>query len=188
MYRALTLHALRRGVDPDDEEEVAKLLAQTEIAFRRIGHKQHVLLNGEDVTSAIRSPEVSANVSQFARLPKVRSKMLELQRQLAGRGNTVMDGRDIGTRVLPDAEVKVFLTASVEERAKRRYLELKRNGFEADLSRLKEEIIRRDKMDSEREIAPLRRAADAVLLDTTGMSVEEVSRRIIDLYEKATGR
>ena len=138
-----------------------------------------VLVDGTDVSQAIRTPEVSHIVSQVAKLGPVREKMVELQRQMAARGGVLMDGRDIATHVLPNADVKIFLTASVEERARRRWQEMQAKGYTMTLEELQHDIAARDKADSEREISPLRQAEDAVLLDTTGLSIDEVVDRIL---------
>ena len=137
--------------------------------------------DGEEITKELRTPEVTAIVSQVARLAPVREKMVELQRQMAGRGAVVMDGRDIATNVLPNADVKIFLTASIEERARRRWTEMKQKGYDVDLAKLQADIAARDKADSEREISPLVKAEDAVLLDTTGMGIQEVTAAILDM-------
>ena len=143
--------------------------------------RTRVFADGEEITKEIRTPEVTAIVSQVARLAPVREKMVELQRQMAGRGAVVMDGRDIATNVLPNADVKIFLTASIEERARRRWTEMKQKGYDVDLAKLQADIAARDKADSEREISPLVKAEDAVLLDTTGMGIQEVTAAILDM-------
>ena len=134
-----------------------------------------------DVTGEIRTPEVTGIVSRVAALAPVRAKMVDLQRAMAGAGKVVMDGRDIATNVLPNADVKVFLSASVEERARRRHKEMQEKGYDVDLAELQKEIAARDKQDSEREISPLRQADDAILIDSTGLSIEEVTARILAL-------
>ena len=139
-----------------------------------------MLADGKDVSALIRTPEVTAIVSQVAALGPVRSKMVELQREMADVGSVIMDGRDIATNVLPNADVKIFLTASIEERAMRRYKEMKQKGFDVDLEKLKAEIAARDKADSEREISPLVQAEDAELLDTSNMSIDEVVEAILE--------
>lgn len=179
MYRALTLAAQRRGVSPHDEDALAKLARVLTIAFAADGDGQRVLLDGEDVTDAIRAPDVTAEVSHVARHPMVREVMVEKQRELAKDGGIVMDGRDIGTHVLPNADVKIYLTASIDERALRRQREMEARGYRVDLETVKEEIARRDRLDSERAVAPLQKAADARLLDTTGLSVDDVVEEIL---------
>ena len=167
MYRALTLAALQGGVTLTDEEELASLLEQITIGLKQQATGQKVFLNNRDVTKEIRHPDVTRQVSLVAKHPKVREKMMVLQRKMAGQESVVMDGRDIGTFVLPNADVKIFLTASIEERAMRRYKELLDKGHVANLADLQTEIELRDKLDSERETAPLRCAEDATVLDST---------------------
>lgn len=181
MYRALTYACLKQGIDVNDESSVAKVLNVIEIRFENRGDGQQVLLNGDNVTDAIRSPEVTNTVSIPAKHRLVREEMVKRQRVLGENGGVVMDGRDIGTHVLPYAEVKIFLLASVEERAQRRYLENTEKGFSSDLEKLKEEIALRDKLDSEREFAPLQKAEDAIELDTTSLSIEQVVEKIMDI-------
>jgi cytidylate kinase len=181
MYRALTYAALNHSIDVNDESSVVQMLNAVEIRFENRGDGQHVLLNGNDVTDAIRSPEVTNTVSIPAKHRLVREEMVKRQRVLGESGGVVMDGRDIGTHVLPYAEVKVFLLASVEERAQRRYQENIEKGFSSDLEKLKEEIALRDKLDSEREFAPLQKAEDAIELDTTSLSIEQVVEKIMDI-------
>lgn len=142
-----------------------------------------VFLDGADVTKEIRTPEVSRGASDVAKVGFVRKKLTELQRAMAAQGSVIMDGRDIGTQVLPNADLKIFLTASVEERARRRFEELKEKGFAADLKQIEKEISLRDKQDSEREIAPLAQAEDAILLDSTRLTIEEVVSEILRLTQ-----
>ena len=144
---------------------------------------QHVYVNGEDVTQSIRTQEVTNQVSIVAKHRKVREEMVERQQQLAAKRGVVMDGRDIGTHVIPDAEVKIFMIASVEERAERRHKENIEKGFSSDLEELKEEIRRRDEIDSQREVAPLVKADDAVAIDTTSLNIDEVVGRIIEVVK-----
>lgn len=181
MYRALTYAALQSGVDVDDEESVARILRSIDIQLRNDGDVQRVLLNGSDVTDVIRTPEVTNTVSVPAKHRLVREEMVKRQRLLGENGGVVMDGRDIGTHVLPHAEVKIFLLASVEERAQRRHIENIEKGFPSDLENLKEEISFRDKLDSEREVAPLKKAVNAIEVDTTSLSIEEVVEKIMDI-------
>ena len=143
-----------------------------------------MFVDGTEVSGEIRTPEVSGIVSQVARLAPVRVKMVDLQRQMAAKGAVVMDGRDIATNVLPNADVKIFLTASIEERAARRGKELREKGYDVDMAKLQQDIAARDKADSEREISPLVQAEDAVLVDTTGMTIPEVVARIMELCKK----
>ena len=175
IYRTIGLYACRREADPHDLAAIIALLPdiQVSMAYGEDG-LQHMLLNGEDVTDVIRRPEISRWASVVSAIPEVRAFLLEMQRELARSHSVVMDGRDIGTVVLPDAQVKVFLTASAEERAKRRHKEMLEKGNEADLSAILEEIKERDERDANREIAPLVPAKDAVFVDTTGMTMQEV--------------
>ena len=172
MYRAIGLYALRRGADPSDEAAIAALLPGIHLALRWQDGAQHILINEEDVSAYIRTEEVSMAASRVAALPAVRAFLLETQRGLAKTDNIVMDGRDIGTVVLPDAQVKVFLTATPEARAKRRYAELIERGEQAEYAQVLEDVRRRDKNDSSRAAAPLRRAEGAVTLNTTDLTLE----------------
>ncbi len=174
IYRTLGLHALRCGADPADEAGVVPLLPQAVIsmAYGEDG-LQHMYLGGEDVTGAIRAPEVSAAASRVSAIPAVRAFLLEMQRDMARHDNVIMDGRDIGTVVLPAADVKIFLVASPEARARRRYLELQERGVETSFEQVLHDIIERDRRDSSRAAAPLKRAEDAVLVDTTEYSLED---------------
>jgi cytidylate kinase len=171
----LTYKALQENVDLKDEEKVADVLSSIIIELQPSEDGQIVLVNEDNVTEIIRSNEVTNNVSIVAMHPKVRDEMLKRQRILAETGGVVMDGRDIGTHVLPDAELKIFLRATVEERAKRRHEENQQ---------LKQEIANRDKLDSEREVAPLRKAEDAIEIDTTALSIHDVVKRIEDYIEE----
>jgi len=184
MYRALTYRALQAGVDVNDEKKLMNLLEDTYIELKPSEDGQLVFLNGDDVTNVIRQAEVTNNVSVVAKHRLVREEMVRRQRLFAQNGGVVMDGRDIGTHVLPAAEVKIFLKASVEERAKRRHEENLLRGFESDLEKLKEEIARRDKLDSEREVSPLKKAEDAVEIDTTSLSIDEVVNRIMEIVNE----
>lgn len=178
MYRALTLQAMRLGIDLHDEVKLNQYLQEHPIQLILEKGEQKVYIDGQDVTEAIRTNEVSQNVSLVAAHPLIRNTMVTLQRNLAKDGNVVMDGRDIGTNVLPDAKLKIFLTASIEERAKRRYKELKDKGFQGTLNELIEDIALRDKKDQERAVAPLRQAEDAILIETSHLSIEEVVEEI----------
>ncbi|MEM5770436.1 MAG: (d)CMP kinase [Bacillota bacterium] len=181
MYRAVTLLALREAMDLGCEAALSSLAQCAEIRLenREGATNPRVMLNGEDVTGEIRSPEVSRHVAQVAQVPGVRKQMVELQRRMGKAGGVVMDGRDIGTHVFPRAEIKIFLTASIEERALRRGKELQAKGYPVDWEKLKAEICSRDQMDAEREIAPLIQAPDAILLDTTSLDIAGVVDRIL---------
>lgn len=179
MYRALTLEALNKNVDVNDGQELAKLLSQTKIELIQSNNGQNILINKVDVTSEIRSQRVTNQVSYVAKHPEVREEMVIRQQALATKQGVVMDGRDIGTHVLPSAGLKIFLIATVEERAKRRYEENIQKGISTDLEVLKKEIEQRDRLDSNRKVAPLVKADDAIEIDTTSLSIEEVVQRIL---------
>ncbi|MBM7645312.1 cytidylate kinase [Scopulibacillus daqui] len=179
MYRALTYKALKKDIDLHDGAALGMLLDETTIKLVPSENGQKVLVNGEDVTEEIRYQNVTNHVSLVSQHGEVREEMVKRQREMATEGGVVMDGRDIGTHVLPNAEVKIFLKASVEERALRRYKEQKQKGIETPLDQLKEEIATRDKLDSEREISPLIKAEDAFEIDTTSMSIEDVVNLIL---------
>ncbi|HJF19514.1 MAG TPA: (d)CMP kinase [Enterococcus columbae] len=174
MYRSVTYLALKYQVDFADEKALVELIQRYPITFKQSKEGQLVFVDGEDVTTAIRLPEVTQNVSQVAALKAVRQKLVQQQQVIAKAKGVVMDGRDIGTVVLPDAEVKIFLVASVDERAQRRYKENQEKGIACDYEELKEAIAKRDYYDSHRENSPLKQAKDAILIDTTGMSIPEV--------------
>jgi len=184
MYRALTLKALTNDVNLENAMELYTLLTQTQIQLVPEKGGQFVYLDGNDVTDKIRSQEVTNSVSIVSKHQSVREEMVSRQQRLAEGGGVVMDGRDIGTHVLPQAEVKVFLVASVEERAVRRHTENLEKGYSSDLQQLKEEIEKRDKLDSEREVAPLKKASDAVLIDTTALGIGQVVNRIVALADE----
>jgi len=174
IYRTVALFALRQGVPARDEKRVEKLLPLLSVRMDYASDGlQHMYLGGEDVTQAIRKPEVSVAASQVAAHSAVRAFLLEMQRELARHNNVVMDGRDIGTVVLPDAQVKIFLTASAEDRARRRYEELLQRGEDASFETVLREVTERDARDVGRAVSPLRQAEDAVVVDTTGKSLEE---------------
>ncbi len=173
LYRAVALHMLRRGIVPENLEQVEEALSSLTVDIVHRDGEQRVILLGEDVTDSLRTPEVSMAASKVSALPAVRDFLLELQRDLARRYNVIMDGRDIGTVVLPNAEIKIFLSASPEDRAKRRTLEMCGKGMEADFDAVLADIIQRDEQDRTRPIAPLKPAPDAILADTTGNTLEQ---------------
>ncbi|MFD1018505.1 (d)CMP kinase [Thalassobacillus hwangdonensis] len=179
MYRALTWKSLESGVDLHDEDAVYQQLMQISIDLVMENDGQHVYVDERDVSREIRQQDVTTNVSFAAKHGKVREEMVKRQQQLAAERGVVMDGRDIGTHVIPDAEVKIFMIASVQERAERRHKENIEKGFPSDLSELKEEIRKRDEIDSKREIAPLVKAEDAIEIDTTSLSIDEVVDKIL---------
>lgn len=184
MYRALTYKAIVHKLNLENENALYEMLLNTDIKLAPSDNGQLVFLDNRDVTKDIRSSEVTNRVSYVAKHLKVREEMVKRQQHFATSGGVVMDGRDIGTHVLPNAEVKVFLLASVEERALRRHSENIEKGFSSDLEKLKEEIATRDKIDSEREIAPLKKAADAVEIDTTSLTIPEVVDKIMLLVHE----
>lgn len=191
MYRALTLKALREGVPLDDPAALANLAHHSEIELippemgsgRSSSQQQgaQVFLDGQNVTDAVRSPEVNAAVSLVAQVPGVREHLVALQRQMARKKGVVMDGRDIGTHVLPGADFKFFITASLEERARRRYVELREKGYPADEKEILANIVGRDKIDSQRAVAPLKMAEDAIPFDNTGKPVEQIVEEILEV-------
>ncbi|AGK54724.1 (d)CMP kinase [Bacillus sp. 1NLA3E] len=185
MYRALTLRAIEKNIDLQDESSLLAILHDVKLTLLPGEKGQLVFLDDKDVTNDIRTSAVTNSVSIVAKHRLVREEMVARQQQFAGDGGVVMDGRDIGTHVLPDAEVKIFLLASVEERAVRRHNENLLKGFPTDLEELKEEISLRDKLDSERETAPLKKADDAIVIDTTSLSINQVVEKILSCaYER----
>lgn len=187
MYRAMALFLLREGVRPDQTDRIDQKCEEADITIRHKNGEQVVLLNGENVNGLIRTEEVGNMASASSVNPNVRAKLVRMQQALAERENVVMDGRDIGTCVLPDAEVKVYLTASVQVRAKRRYDELKAKGEACDLAEIEADIERRDHRDMTREISPLRQAKDAVLIDSSDMTIDEAADAVIGLCEARRG-
>ena len=183
MYRTLGLACTRRGVDATKEEEVIPVLQTADIRVGYVGDTQHVYLDGEDVSTLIRTDEAGAMSSKVSVHPPVREKMVDMQRKLADEISVIMDGRDIGTVVLPNAFLKVFLTASVEERARRRRQDYLLQGKNKTQEEVEEEIRERDYRDSHREVGPLKQAEDAIRVDTTGLSIEQVVDTIRELYE-----
>jgi len=184
LYRAIGLAVRMAGQPAGDETQVAACLPEIDLSIQYVVGTQHVFLNGEDVSEEIRTPESAMAASDVAKIPAVRTYLLGLQRALARAQNSIMDGRDIGTVVLPEADVKLFLTASPEERAKRRWLELKSKGLDEPYAKVLAEVAARDKQDTERAISPLRPAEDGMLLDTTGMTREEVVQAIVNIVKE----
>ena len=180
MYRAVAWKVLDTSVETTDEA-IIRTAEKLDVRLRIVGDAVRVFADDTDVTEAIRTPEVTALVSKVAQLGPVRSKMVELQRGMAKDGGVVMDGRDIASNVLPNADVKIFLTASIEERALRRWKEMKAKGYDEPMEKLAAEIAARDKADSERAISPLVRVPEATLLDTTGMTIDEVVQKVMEL-------
>lgn len=181
MYRAMAYFMLKEGVDPSDDEQVANKCQDANIVIKYIDGEQVVLLNDENVNQYLRTEEVGNVASLTSKNPKVRERLTELQKELANTNSVVMDGRDIGTCVLPNAQLKIYLTASSYVRAKRRYDELKAKGEEADIKKIEEDIINRDNQDMNREISPLKQADDAILIDSSDMTIEEVVNKIMEL-------
>ncbi|MDF7626832.1 (d)CMP kinase [Lactobacillaceae bacterium L1_55_11] len=184
MYRTITLAAHRAGLAYSDEGAIAQLLPDLQITFQPGTPLQRVFLNGQEVTEAIRQPEITNNVSQVAAFPKVREFLLGKQREIAAQHSVVMDGRDIGTTVLPHAQVKIYLVASVAERAQRRYRENLEQGIDVDLATLTKDIEERDYKDMHRKLSPLTKAADAIEVDTTSKSIDQVVSEITNIILK----
>ncbi len=188
LYRAVALFVLQRNINPEDSEKVVSVLPMIEVELKYVDGEQRVYLCGENVSKVIRTPEISRAASTVSAYPKVRELLFRLQQETASYNNVIMDGRDIGTVVLPKAQVKIFLTASAEERATRRYNELVAQGKKVVYEEILEDIKVRDHNDSTRAIAPLKQAADAVLLDTTEMTIEQAVNAVITTVRKKTGR
>jgi CMP/dCMP kinase len=185
MYRAIGWKAKQEGIDPSDEQKLAELCLRTEVLIRNDNSDPRVSVDGRDVSGEIRTPEMGMMASAVSKSPAVRALLLILQRELGRNGGVVMDGRDIGTVVFPGAEVKFFLDASAEERGRRRYLELKAKGMDVDLAQITKEIQDRDKQDSGRALAPLKQADDALVLDSTNMSIDDVLATMLSCVKKA---
>ena len=187
MYRAITLFGLRNFKNEKQEIDLSKLLQnlnEISLEFRENNGKLEIYLNGENVSKEIRTTEVSDNVSFIAKQPEVREHLVVLQRDIAEKQGVIMDGRDIGTVVLPNADYKFFLTASADERARRRFLELQSLGIETTIEEVKQNLIQRDRIDSEREISPLKQAEDAILIDNTNLNKEETIDLILSYIKK----
>ncbi|GKQ42736.1 cytidylate kinase [Companilactobacillus sp. RD055328] len=184
MYRAVTLMAKLNNVKYNDEENILLLMDKFKISFKNSVEGQRVFINDQDVSEEIRTVEITNNVSEVSALPIVRERLVEEQRRIAQEGDVVMDGRDIGTTVLPNAEVKIFMIASVHERAVRRFKEYESKGIDVSLETLEKEIEDRDYKDSHRKISPLKKAKDAIELDTTGLSIDQVVQKVIDIIKK----
>lgn len=184
MYRAVALYAIKNGIEIKEENFTKDVLDAIKIDIAYEDGTQKIFLMGKDVSERIREADVSLGASNVAVIPAVRLKLVELQRTLSEKTSVIMDGRDIGTYVLPDAEVKIFLTASSDVRARRRLLEMREKGMEADFETVKRDIEYRDKNDSEREFAPLKKAEDAVLVDTSDMTIDEVIDRITQIIRE----
>ena len=189
MYRALTYNFLANGLDELEEEKIKGLLSETEFKVEYVDGVQYVYVNNEEVSDKIRTAEVSKFTSLFAKSPAVRDFLIDTQRNLANTNNIIMDGRDIASVVLPNADVKIFLTASVEERARRRMLDFERQGIaNVDFEKVKEDIKARDWQDENRDIAPLVKVDSAILLDTTSMTIDEVVVKMTELVKSVESR
>lgn len=186
MYRAMALYLLRKEVNKDDTEQIGNICQDAEISIEYQNGEQIVLLNDENVNSYLRTEEVGNMASVSSSVPLVREKLLSLQRKLARDMSVVMDGRDIGTTILPDADVKIYLTASSLTRAKRRYLELQEKGTVCNLDEIQKDIEERDQRDMNREISPLRQAEDAVLVDSSDLTIQQVVDRILQIFRSKT--
>jgi len=184
MYRCVTLEAMRKNVEPVQSEKLDQILNSINIELKRNGEVQEIWLNGENVSSQIRTPEVDNLVAKFAALRTVREKMTPIQREMGKNGNIIMEGRDIGTVVFPDADVKIYLDASVEERARRRYNQDIEKGMNVTYEEILEAIKQRHKLETERELAPLKPAEDAIIVDSTSLSIEEVVTKIKEIIEE----
>lgn len=184
MYRAVTYKAMKESIELNDAKELEEMLKNTSIELKPSSNGQLVFVDGEDVSSAIRSNEVTANVSIVSAHPNIREILVEIQQQLAEKGGIVMDGRDIATHVLKNAELKIYMSATVEERARRRFIDNEKRGIPSSIEKLQEEIALRDKQDMEREASPLVQAEDAIYLDTTELTIEQAANKILQLaYE-----
>ncbi|MEE8564308.1 MAG: (d)CMP kinase [Atribacterota bacterium] len=189
IYRAITWKVLKNNINVNDENIISNLVSDTCITIEKANCKSlndycHIFVDGENITEEIRNPKIDQNVSQIARLPKIRKQLIYLQRKLAEKGNIVMEGRDIGSVILPQSDIKFYFTASEEERIKRRYKELMDKGYSIDYEKVKKQIIQRDKIDSKRKYAPLIKAKDAILIDSTEKSIEEVKDNILKIIKK----
>lgn len=184
LYRTVGLYSIRKGIDTKDAEKVIATLPDVKVELKFVDGAQHVFLNGEDVSEAIRTPEASMGASNVSAIPKVREFLFDLQRKIAAENDCIMDGRDIGTVVLPNADVKIFLTTSVEERANRRYKEMLEKGEDADYNDILEDIKKRDYQDSHREIAPLKQADDAIYVDNGGYNLEDGAEDLLRIIKE----
>lgn len=186
MYRSMALYFIRHDIAAQDEEKIAAACPDIDVSIAYQDGEQQVILNGENVNGLIRTEQVSMMTSDTSKYPVVREKLLSLQRGLAEKENVIMDGRDIGTCVLPNADVKIYLTASAAERARRRYKEQTERGVDCDIKEIERDIIARDEQDMNREVAPLRQAEDAVLVDSSDMTIDQVVDEIICIYQEKT--
>lgn len=184
MYRAMALYFIRCNIDASDKESIINSCDQADITIEYINGEQQIFLNGENVSRMIRTEEVGKMASAVSVYPEVRIKLVKLQQGLAKKSDVVMDGRDIGTQVLPNADLKIYLTAGTKERARRRFIELKEKGIDADIDTIEKDIIERDYRDMNREVSPLRQADDAIVVDSTDMTIDEVTDTIIQYFNE----
>ncbi len=189
IYRAITWKVLKNNINVYDEDTISNLVSNTYITIEKKNRNSlkgyyNIFVDGEDVTEEIRSPKIDQNVSQIAKLPKIRKQLIYLQRKLAKKGNIIMEGRDIGSVILPKADIKLYFSASEEERIKRRYKELIDKGYNIDYKEVKKQIVQRDEIDSKRKYAPLIKAKDAILIDSTEKSIGEVKDKILKTIKK----
>ncbi|MBQ6468211.1 MAG: (d)CMP kinase [Clostridia bacterium] len=186
LYRAVGVYALRQGAETTNREQVTALLGDISVELKFVDGEQRVLLNSEDVSAEIRTPEASMAASNVSAIPEVRAFLFDLQRDIAKKNNCIMDGRDIGTVVLPDAQVKIFLTAAPEKRAKRRYDELIAKGSSVEYKDVLEDLIKRDYNDSHREVAPLKPAQDSVIVDTSDLDLQQSIEKVTQIIREKT--
>jgi len=189
IYRAITWKVLKNNIDINNENMISDIVSSTCITIKKTNTNSlkdyyHIFVDEEDVTEEIRNPKIDQNVSLIAKLPKIRRQLIHLQRKLAEKGNIVMEGRDIGSVILPMADIKLYFTASEEERIKRRYKELIKKGYDVGYEEVKKQIVQRDEIDSKRKYAPLIKAKDAILIDSTEKSIEEVKDEILKIIKK----
>lgn len=185
MYRAMAYYFLQNGIKPEDEKAISDACPKVDVTIKYVNGEQQVILNGENISGKIRTEEVGNMASATSVYPIVRTKLVDLQRQLAAKENVIMDGRDIGTVVLPDANVKIFLTASSKVRAQRRFDELTEKGIQCDFDEIERDIIERDKRDMNRETSPLKQAEDAVLLDSSELDIDGVVEKMKEIIKEA---
>ena len=183
MYRSAALEAVRKNIAPDDDEGIKRMMDNISIELKKVDNVQKVYLNGEDVTKEIRTPDIDKNVSKYSAIPYVRKKITPIQRKMGESANVIMEGRDIGTVVFPDADVKIFLDASDEEIANRRYKQDLERGMNITYEQVLEDIKKRNEYDSKRTIAPLKKAEDAIYIDTTNLTIEEVVNKILEIIK-----
>lgn len=184
MYRSVALKAINNNIDTKNSQEISEMLKETSINIIYEDGKQKIILDGRDVSGEIRTPEVSAGASNVAKIEEVRKTLVKLQREIASKNSVIMDGRDIGTHVLPNADFKFFLTATPEERAKRRYLELKEKGYKDTYEEVQEDLNKRDEADINRAISPLKQAEDAYYINSTDMTVDQVVEKMLSIVER----